>query len=280
MSKEKGIYLMVFKNAIFTLIVLSMVGKASASEFYNTDIYDGPLVYKPEEVNKAQKNKVTDKETTERVEKNPTVKNKSYLNDPKQDRFWREGNHVPDEGWLELAKDPSSVEKAKAWLLRMDTKRKVLYEMSETIEKAQLALIAEGKLPDLYNEIDYLQGVSGVADKRLSKSAVNDALKGDDTYIFFITDPTCSNCEAQAKHLVGIRNVFPFQVRGGRLKNYNGLAPTKMIDAKVKEGWFGKGSAIPTPQLIITKVRNGKNVGTKLIGVQSVSEISTALGRL
>ena len=74
------------------------------------------------------------------------------LTDPKNPEFWKEGNHVPDQGWVTMVQD-MTVDSAKLFLLRGEIKALYLSQAMSLIDKAQVDLISAGLMRDRYNVI-------------------------------------------------------------------------------------------------------------------------------
>lgn len=75
---------------------------------------------------------------------------KGYLTNPKDDKFWVVGNYVPDEAFVELAKDPTNIEKARTYILRNHLKNEIVMKMNSTLEKAAQEMMNTDHLPEHY----------------------------------------------------------------------------------------------------------------------------------
>ncbi|PIR04684.1 MAG: hypothetical protein COV57_03105 [Candidatus Liptonbacteria bacterium CG11_big_fil_rev_8_21_14_0_20_35_14] len=210
----------------------------------------------------------------------PVVNDSNYLLDNKDSRFWKEGNHVPDEAFVILGQDPTNIEKAKLWLLRNEKKAKVLQLMMKTIELAQRDLLKSGQVEDRYDELDEIKW-----DKHLSMKPVKDQVsvkessieRSEDISVFFVFHPSCNYCHKQSLTLTSFKNVIPLQVSDGEIMNFQGLYPSQKIDSDVKKQWFGEG-AIETPQLIIVNQKTNK--ATRLKGYSSTEQIVKAMAKV
>ena len=183
---------------------------------------------------------------------------KPLLN-PKTNEFWKEGNHKPDDGFLLFAKNPTSIQYAKLWLLRMETKAKVLSQMQSTVSKAQAQMIKAGLMEDRYWQFKDLK--KGKTDKRVSKKA----LKKLDFYFLFSS--TCSHCRSLAKKLVAIPNLRVLQVDDKKIINFNGLAKTDRATKDTIKSYAPDGIV---PVVVIHNPKS--NVLTKVIGNKPIGE--------
>lgn len=119
-----------------------------------------------------------------------------YL-DPATDEFWKEGNHIPDQGFLLWAKDPTP-ENARLYLIRMNMKRNIVHILYAQQKEANLALIREGVIADDY---DFLS--KEVKKEPGQNSYLRKAFA--DTHIFFFFSPTYQHSRRQAETLKGPR---------------------------------------------------------------------------
>lgn len=190
---------------------------------------------------------------------------KDYL-DPSTDEFWKEGNHIPDQGFLLWAKNPTK-ENARLYLIRMNMKRNLIHIMYEQQKEANLALIKEGVIADDY---DFLS-------KEVKKDRPKLDLKKSlaDTHIFFFFSPTCSHCQRQAHDLKGLQNVTPLQVIGDNLTHFPDLPDSVWAEKDDLEKHKIKDSV---PVLLIYNNRNHKML--KISGFQSMDNIIKASGEL
>ncbi len=158
-----------------------------------------------------------------------------YLN-PAFEEFWTEGNHRPDAGFVLFARNPS-VDNAKLWLLRMETKAKYLEVMFDSIAKAQQELIKSGILKDRY-------GVLAKA-KSLPTPAIKQTLNKEgmaEIEIFFLFSSSCSHCKKLASTLKGFSNVSPLQVDETKsLFHFEGLPSSELATDSTKNEYLASG---------------------------------------
>lgn len=187
---------------------------------------------------------------------------KLYL-DPSKDDFWREGNHIPDQGFLLWAKNPTK-ENARLYLIRMNMKRNLLHLMYAQQKEANIALIKEGVIADDY---DFLSKEV----KKPNKSTFNIAKELADTHIFFFFSETCPHSRRQAEVLRGLQNVTPLQVNGKKLFNFEDLPETLWAEKEDVEKHNVKNSV---PVLLI--YNNKTNKMLRLIGFQTMDSLIKA----
>ena len=184
-----------------------------------------------------------------------------YLN-PAYEEFWTEGTHKPDAGFMLFARNPTS-DAARLWLIRMETKAKVVSEMYETVEIEYKKLINEGVISDRY----------GLVKSKISSNLNSTPKALGDTQIYFLYSSTCPQCEKQAKVLSKMAaSVIPLQVDSGKLKNFKGLRKSDYAGASAKKDYL-KGSV---PVLVISNRKSGKI--KELTGVQSLEKIMKGVG--
>ena len=194
------------------------------------------------------------------------------LLDPSTDTFWKEGNHIPDQGFLIFLKNPT-IENARRWLLRVEKKALIMEKVMELSLTAEKQLLIEGKLKDRKGILKYEKGfLAGV--KKIESQALNsnDIKKiSSDLNYYFIFHSKCGHCASLAKKLTSFNNVFPLQANDGTLKNWENLPSTAKADAEtlkeyVKENTF--------PVLLIHSKKTNK--ATTVVGDKSLSEIIEA----
>ncbi|MFG1594132.1 hypothetical protein [Halobacteriovorax sp. CON-3] len=247
------------------------------------NMWQGPLVMEPNEIAQSQIDLIKI--------------NKDYLLDPKDDRFWREGNHVPDEGLLEWLKDPESVEKAMNYHLRMSIKDKTMKTLRRVGEVAHRKLIESGQIKDVHNQMAYLREITKnhpiyknerekeslletkedsvvTSSSGISKEKQSSGKEKSNTFIFFMTDPNCPNCEAQAKILkefsdkVIVLQALPVDpardneyLKGNTIprdfKKYEGLPDPQLLKKKSRVEWFGSEfkTALKLPFIVVANYR-------------------------
>lgn len=69
---------------------------------------------------------------TSKKEVPPSSKWKQFL-DPNSNEFFKEGNHIPPEPFMELARNPTD-ENIKNWFALMDAKNKIMSRLQENIQ--------------------------------------------------------------------------------------------------------------------------------------------------
>ncbi len=184
-----------------------------------------------------------------------------YL-DPAKDDFWREGNHVPDQGFLLWAKNPTK-ENARLYLIRMNMKRNLLHLMQEQQKEANLALIKEGVIADDY---DFLS--SEIGHGKIQKADTQKSLEG--LHLFFFFSPSCPNSQKQASMLKGLQNVTPLQVSGQELLHFPELPESVWAEKEDMEKYRARKGGI----ILIYQDKTKKFL--QLSGFQSLNNITKA----
>lgn len=161
-----------------------------------------------------------------------------YLN-PAFEEFWNEGNHHPDAGFVLFARNPS-VENAKLWLIRMETKAKYLQVMLESVTVAQKELIKKGLLKDRYGTLTQAKSLP----KPPKQTHVKEGMSALE--IYFLFSSTCSHCKRMAATLTNFPNVSPLQVDSQQsLTHFEGLPPTEVATESTKKEYLKTGE-VPT----------------------------------
>jgi hypothetical protein len=195
---------------------------------------------------------VTNKEETISSEWEPLL-------NPKTKEFWKEGNHIPDEGFLLFAQNPKSIKHAKFWLLRMETKAKILNQMQKTVEVAQKEMVEKGLMEDRYWQFEDLK-----------KGLVNTRVTIDDLKqlnFYFLFSSTCPHCKGLAVKLKKIPKVRPLQVDNLKLMVFSGLEETTRATKETVRAYSPDG-IVP-----IVVIHNPKtNVITKIAGNRPIGE--------
>lgn len=157
-----------------------------------------------------------------------------YLN-PAFEEFWTEGNHRPDAGFVLFARNPT-VENAKLWLLRMETKAKYLEVMLESISSAQRELLKRNLLKDRYGLLAPAKNLPPIKKQSSIKEGTSNI------EIFFLFSSTCSHCKHLASTLKAFQNVSPLQVDSrSPLMNFEGLPPSEMATDNTKQEYLKTG---------------------------------------
>lgn len=174
-----------------------------------------------------------------------------YLN-PAFEEFWSEGNHRPDTGFVLFARNPS-VENAKLWLIRMETKAKYLQLMLNSVMLAQKELISSGVIKDRYNMVTTAKALPHVKkDTNISVSKQ----EIDQIEIFFLFSSKCPHCKALAQTLKSFNNVSPLQVDiQNELLNFENLAKTEIANEETINSYVKQGE-VPVLILHDTKASN------------------------
>lgn len=193
------------------------------------------------------------------------------LLNPKTTRFWKEGNHVPDEGFLLLAKNPNNKEYAKLWLLRNEIKAKYLAMIQKTVDKAQRELFLEGKLVDRYYQFNNKKKKAKT--RRYSPKISKSELKSLNFY--FIYSSVCPHCKKLAKTLTKIPGVLPLQADNNKLLNFNGLSKSSRASKETLSNYAPDGVV---PVVVIHNPKS--NSATKIIGNKPLEEYLFASSEL
>lgn len=193
------------------------------------------------------------------------------LLNPKTTRFWKEGNHIPDEGFLLLAKNPNNKEYAKLWLLRNEIKAKYLAMIQKTVDTAQKELFLEGKLVDRYYQFKDKAKKS----KKRNFSPKISSNQLEKLNFYFIYSSTCPHCKKLAKTLTKIPGVLPLQVDNNKLLNFKGLAKSSRASKETLSNYAPDG-VVP-----VVVIHNPKtNSATKITGNKPLDEYLFASSEL
>lgn len=187
---------------------------------------------------------------------------KKYLNTESRE-FWKEGNHLPDEGFLLLLTN-RTLDNAKLWLMRMEKKAEVAEEVMALVLKAQEELVKEGKIKDRYGMV-----MSNNPEYAPVKKLYQNQLKSL-TY-FFIFKPGCHACIKTAASLADFPNVMPLQATQGELYHWNKLPKTRKASRETLNDYANDGSV---PVIVIADPI--KNRVSRLKGLQNKQQIMEA----
>jgi thiol-disulfide isomerase/thioredoxin len=169
------------------------------------------------------------------------------LLNPKTTVFWKDVNgHLPDPGALLFFKNPTE-DNAKLYLIRMNIKRNKSRLFQRVIAKANLELIRDGIIADDYGFAES----SSDKKQKVSLHDLKEATKN--TTIFFFFTPSCPHCKTQAKVLKGLDNVFPLQVGGKKLLNFEGIQRSDFAKEEDKNKFLKEGK-IPTLLFVNNKI--------------------------
>lgn len=191
------------------------------------------------------------------------------LTNPKSPEFWKEGNHIPDHGWITMVQD-MTVDSAKLFLLRGEIKALYLQRAMKLIDQAQIELVSEGLMEDRYNvvanKVDQLKRRNV---PKLSKSQLKNL------QYFFIFSPSCPHCKNLSRTLVGLPNVYPLQATQGKLYHFDGLNKTERASTETLKGYAPNGIV---PVLVLHHSTSQKAV--VLRGNQTIDQIMLASAQL
>lgn len=208
------------------------------------------------------------------VAKNAPEEWKELLN-PKTNRFWKEGNHTPDEGFLLFAKNPTNKEYAKFWLLRNEIKAEQLALMQATVDEAQRELFLEGKIKDRYHQ--FKKNNSPVKVQKAETNQTPNISKADlkKLNFYFIFSSTCPHCSDLAKKLKNIPDVRPLQADSKALKNYEGLIQSTRATPETLTNYAPDGVV---PVIVIHNPKT--NAATRIVGNKTIEEYLMASAEL
>lgn len=183
---------------------------------------------------------------------------KSYLN-PKDPKFWTEGNHVPDAGFLLFATNPSK-ETAKLWVLRMEMKAKKTKELYTYVMEANTELMEKGLVENRYG---------------LSKPSSKDKNLTSQVLIYFLFSKDCQPSRRLAQVLKGFENVVPLQAHDGPLYHFEGLEKSQRATKETLSAYSQDGTV---PLLILYDAKNKSY--TRMQGFQTREKILEAISFL
>lgn len=196
------------------------------------------------------------------------------LLNPKTTRFWKEGNHIPDEGFLLLAKNPTNKSYAKFWLLRNEIKAEQLALIQSTVDEAQRELFLEGKLKDRYFQFSKKHTQTKIASpiNQTPRVALADLKKLN---FYFIFSSTCSQCVELAQKMKSLPSVRPLQADKNGLKNFSGLMKSARASAETLSNY------VPDGLVPVVVIHNPKtNAASKIVGNKSLEEYLFASSEL
>jgi hypothetical protein len=200
---------------------------------------------------------------------------KDLLN-PKTNRFWKEGNHVPDEGFLLLAKNPTNKAYAKYWLLRNEIKAEQLTIIQATVDEAQRELFLEGKLKDRY----YQFGKGNRVTTKKTSLPLNQTPNLSKTDLkklnyYFIFSSTCPHCSELAKKIKNLPDVRPLQADQKGIKHFAGLIQSSRATPETLSNYAPDG-VVP-----VVVIHNPKtNAATKIVGNKSLEDYLAASAQI
>ncbi len=193
-----------------------------------------------------------------------------HLIDPKNPEFWREGNHVPDEGYLRLFQEMTP-ESAKLLILRGEIKALYMQKALALLENAQRELVQAGLVRDRYNTVT----ASGpqIVRQQPTPQLHPDQLKG--LQYFFIFSPTCPHCKRLAESLMGLQNVYPLQADKSAIFHFPGMHPSEYATSETLKKYAPDGAV---PVLVIHRMKDNRAV--VLRGSMSAEEVLMASAQL
>lgn len=191
------------------------------------------------------------------------------LTDPKSPEFWKEGNHIPDHGWITMVQD-MTVDSAKLFLLRGEIKALYLQRAMKLIDQAQIELVSEGLMEDRYNVVT--NKVAQLQRANVPKPNKSELKK---LQYFFIFSPSCPHCKNLGRTLVGLPNVYPLQATQGKLYHFDGLNKSERASTETLKGYAPNGVV---PVLVVHHSSSKKAV--VLRGNQSIDQIMIASAQL
>ena len=197
------------------------------------------------------------------------------LLDPKTNRFWKEGNHVPDEGFLLLAKNPTNKAYAKYWLLRNEIKAEQLALIQATVDEAQRELFLEGKLKDRY--FQFGRGSRTTKTAALPINQTPNVSKADLKRLnfYFIFSSTCPHCSDLAKKMKSLPDVRPLQADKKPIKQFEGLIQSSRATPETLANYAPDG-VVP-----VVVIHNPKtNAATKIVGNKTLEEYLSASAQI
>ncbi|MCB9228979.1 MAG: hypothetical protein H6618_05150 [Deltaproteobacteria bacterium] len=185
------------------------------------------------------------------------------LLDPSTDDFWKEGNHIPDEGFLLLLKHRRP-EDARNWLLRMEKKAEIAEEVLSLTSKAQKDLVREGKMKDRYHMVS-----SDYPEYEQLNKLFKDVMKSL-TY-FFIFRAECHASQRTAEEIRDFNNVIPLQATSSALYHWKGLPESKHASPETLKDYAPDGVV---PVVVIADRLHNRVV--RLSGAQSKKSLTEA----
>jgi thiol-disulfide isomerase/thioredoxin len=192
------------------------------------------------------------------------------LIDPKNPEFWREGNHVPDAGYLQLFREMTP-ESAKLLILRGEIKALYMQKALALLENAQRELVQAGLVRDRYNTVT--ASSPQIVRQQPTPQLHPDQLKG--LQYFFIFSPTCPHCKRLAESLMGLQNVYPLQADKSAIFHFPGMHPSEYATSETLKKYAPDGAV---PVLVIHRMKDNRAV--VLRGSMSAEEVLMASAQL
>lgn len=185
--------------------------------------------------------------------------------------YWREGNHLPDAGFILFARNPS-IKTAKLWLLRMESKARNLEELQKFVTQAQVDLVQQGFIKDRYKMVTNSLERANLA-RTETKYQPNKELLAKLTQLdfYFLFSPQCPYCRKMAATLQSLPNIVPLQVTKGDLIHWDGLPKSIQASKETKTTYLNNNEV---PVLVISDNKSKKVM--RLRGNQSLESIVMA----
>lgn len=209
-----------------------------------------------------------------------------FLN-PAYEEFYTEGNHKADKALILFGREPN-IENAKLWLLRMESKAKMMNLMMPLIYQAQKELVRDGYLIDRFRNVTpdmpttfgipdqkgYL-GIpkSSLSPPKLNKIPTNDELNNV-TY-YFLFSPTCNHCLKMTSIIKQLPNVIPLQITADSLKHFEGLRKSSYATSETIQAYNPEGLS---PVFIIVNNKTKKII--KIAGEQTLDNLKLTADKI
>lgn len=259
--------------------ILTQIGTATADgRRYNTEESLGNFMLMPTKEEAIQGHKYAN------LPKNVSVPKEwaRYIN-PTFEHFWREGNHLPDKGYILLYKKMASLPKslsskkrksilkeyAKLLLIRSDIKERMIREGHQITLEAYQDLTRGKVIRDALT-------LKKSAPKRKGQKKPLVTLKDTENLdYFFIFSRGCKYCDQFAPIISKFNNVYPLQMNEPEnLKEWDGMNPTEVLSHKIKSDY----NITATPTLIIVNSKNNQSI--ILTGLKTYNEVLKASSKL
>jgi len=185
--------------------------------------------------------------------------------------YWREGNHLPDAGFILFARNPS-LKTAKLWLLRMESKARNLEELLKYVTKAQVELVQKGLIKDRYKMVANNLGRSYPT--KLTKeiqTKKHNPKNLKELKFYFLFSPQCPYCRKMVMALQALPNVVPLQVTEGKLIHWEGLPKSERATKETKRAYLINNQV---PLLVVYHTKSKKFM--RLQGNQNLEAILEA----
>lgn len=209
------------------------------------------------------------------------------------DEFWKEGNHIPDAGYLEMMKNPTP-NNARLLILRNIIKRNAMHYAYQLIYQENLNLIKSGIIPDDHkfmngstidvNTGTWIPNYKSPLETNI-KAKPNSKLTKKHPQVIgkLFYHSKCRYCRETANNIASLKNVIAIQIdKNNKLKIFKGYEKrSRYISNSERDEYipecFGKKNGKEKCQVPVTYVENeANNKIIRLKGNSSLQKVKRA----